>query len=179
MGSALEGYLYTSDDNLNIGAAAAGKVVRFLAGGSNTGSNTILTLASTGATFAANTVNFGTGSFTAPAAAITHTGAFAQTFTATAATNVTLPAGTKTLLAHEFETVSKNLRAHPATLTYASGVLTSIAYNTGAGTITKTLNYTSGILTSIVLSGSTPAGIAALTKTLTYTSGALTGITYS
>lgn len=77
-----------------------------------------------------------------------------------------------------FETVSKNLKAYPASFNYTSGVLTSIVYTLPSGTITKTLNYTSGILTSIVLSGNTPSGID-LTKTLGYTGGGLTSITYS
>ena len=81
-------------------------------------------------------------------------------------------------LGEEFETVSKNLKSYPYALTYTSGVLTSIAYTTGSGTITKTLNYTSGVLTSVVLSGDTPVGID-LTKTLTYSSGVLTSIAYS
>lgn len=79
---------------------------------------------------------------------------------------------------YTFETVSKNLKAYPASLNYTSGTLTSIVYTLPSGTITKTLNYTSEILTSIVLSGSTPSGIN-LTKTLGYTSGILTSITYS
>lgn len=51
-GTALEGYLYTSDDNLNIGTAAAAKIVRILAGGSNVSTNTVATVASTGLTVA-------------------------------------------------------------------------------------------------------------------------------
>lgn len=78
-------------------------------------------------------------------------------------------------VAATFETVSKNLDASNATFNYTSGVLYSIVYASG---VTKTLNYTSGTLTTVVLSGSTPGGIA-LTKTLSYTSGNLTGITYS
>lgn len=77
-----------------------------------------------------------------------------------------------------FETISKNLRAYPATLNYISGVLTSIVYTLPSGIITKTFNYTSGLLTSIVLSGNTPENID-LTKTLGYTGGNLTSITYS
>jgi hypothetical protein len=78
-------------------------------------------------------------------------------------------------LAASFESVSKNLSAENAVLTYTGGNLTSIAYANG---ITKTLNYTSGRLTSIVLSGATPGGID-LTKTLSYTGSNLTGIAYS
>jgi hypothetical protein len=77
-----------------------------------------------------------------------------------------------------FETVSKNLASNPYALNYTMGVLTSIVYTVGAGTITKTLGYASGKLVSIVLSGDTPAGIQ-LTKTLTYTGDALTGVAYS
>ena len=93
--------------------------------------------------------------------------------------NVSL-ANAKTILGVQdtFETVSKNLKAYPASLNYTSGTLTSIVYTLPSGTITKTLNYTSGTLTSIVLSGNTPSGIS-LTKTLGYTGGILTSITYS
>lgn len=80
--------------------------------------------------------------------------------------------------AETFETVSKNLKAYPATFNYINGTLTSIVYTIPTGTITKTLNYTSGTLTSIVLSGDTPAGID-LTKSLGYTGNTLTSITYS
>ena len=65
-----------------------------------------------------------------------------------------------------FETVSKNLKNYPYTLHYdIDGNITSIDYNTGSGTITKTFTYTDGVITQIVLSGATPAGIS-LTKTL-------------
>lgn len=74
-----------------------------------------------------------------------------------------------------FETVSKNLDASGATLSYTGDNLTSIAYVNG---ITKTLNYTGDSLTSVVLSGSTPAGID-LTKTLSYTGDNLTGVVYT
>ena len=77
-----------------------------------------------------------------------------------------------------FESVSKNLKSNPYQLNYTSGVLTSIVYTIGPGSITKTLNYTGSLLTSIVLSGDTPSGID-LTKTLGYTSGNLTSVTYS
>lgn len=78
----------------------------------------------------------------------------------------------------EFETVSQNLKSWNSTLTYTSGVLTSISYTDGLSTITKTLNYTSGDLTSVVLSGDTPSGLD-LTKTLTYTGSEITSINYS
>lgn len=80
--------------------------------------------------------------------------------------------------AETFESVSKNLKSYPYTLTHTSGRLTSITYTLPVGTITKTLNYTGELLTSIVLSGNTPDGIP-LTKTLGYTSGTLTSVTYS
>jgi len=74
-----------------------------------------------------------------------------------------------------YETVSKNLAASDAVLSYTGDNLTSIAYFNG---ITKTLNYTGDNLTSVVLSGSTPGGID-LVKTLSYTGDTLTGVTYS
>jgi hypothetical protein len=78
-----------------------------------------------------------------------------------------------------FETVSKNLKAYPATLNYTGENLTSIEYDLGGGlSIIKTLNYTDGSLTSVVLSGDTPAGIS-LTKTLDYTGDNLSGVSYS
>ena len=85
----------------------------------------------------------------------------------------------KNVLGDSYETISKNLKAYPATLAYGgTGDLSTITYTLPSGTITKTFNYTAGNLTSIVLSGSTPSGIN-LTKTLTYTTGNLTGVSYS
>ena len=79
-------------------------------------------------------------------------------------------------VAESFETVSNNLPASNAVLSYdVNGDITDIVYSNG---VTKTFNYTGADITSIVLSGSTPSGIT-LTKTLTYTSGDVTGITYS
>lgn len=77
-----------------------------------------------------------------------------------------------------YETVSKNLKAYPATINYSGTDITSIVYTLPSGTITKTLNFTGDQLTSITLSGSTPTGIN-LTKTLSYTGDNLTGISYS
>ncbi len=85
----------------------------------------------------------------------------------------------KNVLGDSYETISKNLKAYPATLAYGgTGDLNTITYTVPSGTITKTFNYTAGDLTSIVLSGNTPSGIN-LTKTLTYTIGNLTGVSYS
>jgi hypothetical protein len=81
-------------------------------------------------------------------------------------------------IGNSFETVSKNLREFPYTLTYTLGVLTSITYTVPSGTIVKTLNYTLGVLTSVVLSGTLPSGILT-TKTLTYTLGVLTSVAYT
>lgn len=77
--------------------------------------------------------------------------------------------------ADTFETVSKNLDAEGATLTYSGETLTQIGYTSG---VVKTLNYGVDGLSSVVLSGSTPGGIA-LTKTLIYTGGKLTSFSYS
>lgn len=82
-------------------------------------------------------------------------------------------------LGDEFETVSKNLRTYPYTLTYGVDGIDTIVYDLGGGlSITKTFNYTLSVLTSIVLSGDTPSGIE-LTKTLSYTGADLTGVVYS
>jgi hypothetical protein len=86
---------------------------------------------------------------------------------------------TSTFLGEEFETVSKNLKNYPYTLTYGVDGLATIVYDLGGGlSITKTFNYTLTVLTSIVLSGDTPTGIE-LTKTLSYTGADLTSVAYS
>lgn len=80
-----------------------------------------------------------------------------------------------------YETVSGNLSANPYTISYnGTGDVSTIAYTTSTGTITKTINYNgSGDVSTIVLSGSTPAGIK-LTKTLGYDgSGNVISVTYS
>jgi hypothetical protein len=79
----------------------------------------------------------------------------------------------------EFETLSKNLRNYPYSLTYGIDGVSIITYDLGGGSsIVKTFNYISGILTTIVFSGSTPSGIE-LTKTFSYTGDDLTSIVYS
>lgn len=81
--------------------------------------------------------------------------------------------------AEAFETVSKNLKSYPYTITYGIDGIDEITYDLGGGqTIVKTFNYTLGVLTSIVLSGDTPDGIL-LTKELSYTGDDLTAVTYS
>lgn len=167
MGAALEGYLYTSDDSLNIGAIATGKVVNFLAGGSNVATNTVLTLASTGATFKSNTITLGTGSLTAPAGAITHAGAFAQTFTATATTTLTLPTtGTLATLAGAEALTNKSING--LTVTSSTGTLTIV--NGGslitAGAFSTTLTATATTAITLPASGTlaTLAGVEALTN---------------
>jgi len=78
-----------------------------------------------------------------------------------------------------FETLSKNLKVYPYTLTYGVDGVDTIVYDLGGGlSITKTFNYTLGVLTSIVLSGDTPVDID-LTKTFHYTGVDLTSVTYS
>lgn len=80
--------------------------------------------------------------------------------------------------AQYFETVNKNLRDYPKSLTYTVGKLTSVTYTVGASTITKTLSYTGDQLTTVTLSGSTPSGIN-LIKTLGYSGTNLQTVTYS
>lgn len=83
-GAALEGYLYTSDQNLNIGAAASGKVVKVLAGGSNIATNTVLTLAAATSTFSNLTlVTPGTTATDVTTAFLTSTGTTTATLTGT------------------------------------------------------------------------------------------------
>jgi hypothetical protein len=77
-----------------------------------------------------------------------------------------------------FETVNKNLRDYPKSLTYAGGKLTVVTYTTDSGTITKTLSYTGDQLTTVTLSGDTPSGIN-LVKTLGYSGTNLQTVTYS
>ena len=82
-------------------------------------------------------------------------------------------------LGEEFETVSKNLKSYPYTLTYGVDGVDTITYDLGGGlSIVKTFNYTLSVLTSIVLSGDTPSGIE-LTKTFSYTGADLTSVAYS
>jgi hypothetical protein len=76
-----------------------------------------------------------------------------------------------------YETVSRNLKSYPATLSYAAGELSSISYATPGGAVVKTFNRVAGRLASIVLSGALPSGIAT-TKTLTYSGDTLTGVAY-
>lgn len=87
-------------------------------------------------------------------------------------------AGPSTPAPETYETVSRNLRSYPATLTYSAGELASISYATPGGAITKTFVRSAGRLASIVLSGALPAGIAT-TKTLGYTGDSLTSVGYA
>ena len=51
-----------------------------------------------------------------------------------------------------FETISKNLKSFPYTISYINDNIASIIYTTDTGIVTKIFNYTNGDLTSIVLS---------------------------
>lgn len=88
------------------------------------------------------------------------------------------PQGLPGAAADTFESISKNLKAFPASFNYTGENLTSIVYDIGSGTITKSFAYTGENLTSITLSGNTPAGIN-LTKSFAYTGENLTSITYN
>lgn len=75
-----------------------------------------------------------------------------------------------------FETVAENLSAYNFSISYnVNNDPSAIVYSNG---VTKTINYTDDNVSSIVLSGSTPGGIA-LTKSFTYTGQDITGVTYS
>lgn len=86
---------------------------------------------------------------------------------------------TNNYVEHSFETISKNLKAYAAAITYDGSLIDYITYDLGGGlSIVKTYNYSSDLVSTIVLSGDTPAGIS-LTKTFTYSGTTLTDITYS
>lgn len=78
-------------------------------------------------------------------------------------------------IADTFETVSKNLSASGAVMGYTDGDLTTVTYASG---IIKTLAYSLDGLASVTLSGNTPGGIS-LVKTLSYSGGNLSGFIYS
>ena len=81
-----------------------------------------------------------------------------------------------TFVYNTFETVNKNLASSNGVLGYTGSDLTTITYANG---ILKTLAYDAGgDLLSVTLSGATPEGIK-LVKTLSYTSGELSSFTYS
>jgi len=80
--------------------------------------------------------------------------------------------------AETFESVSKNLKSYPFVLNWTGDNLTSIVYDLGSSTITKTLAWISGKLVSVVLSGDIPINIAT-TKTLAYVGDNLVGATYT
>jgi len=77
-----------------------------------------------------------------------------------------------------FDTISRNLSSYPYVINYSGSTITSIVFNLGLTTITKTFNYTGVKLTSIVLSGDTPNGISS-TKTLVYSDDKVSSVTYS
>lgn len=79
-----------------------------------------------------------------------------------------------------FETISRNLKAYPATLSYSGGQVTSVTYDLGGGlSIVKTLTYSGSDVSGITLSGDTPGGVS-LTKSLIQDgSGNVTGWDYS
>lgn len=74
-----------------------------------------------------------------------------------------------------FETVSRNLSAVGAVLSYSGQDLASVTYANG---VIKSFTYGPDGLASVTLSGAIPDGIATV-KTLTYTGGNLTAITYT
>lgn len=81
-----------------------------------------------------------------------------------------------TFIYNTFETVSKNLASSNGVLGYTGSDLTTITYANG---VLKTLAYDAvGDLLSVTLSGATPEGIQ-LVKTFSYTSGELSSFTYS
>ncbi len=98
--------------------------------------------------------------------------------------NIVLASGSTTTasgLSETFETISKNLKQYPYSLSYnVSGNLTGIYYSIGASTyVAKQLSYdSSGLLTTVSLTGS-PVPSTSLFKHLYYSGSALTGVSYS
>ena len=178
MGSALEGYLYTSDQNLNIGAGAAAKVVRILAGGTTVGANTIVTVATAGVsvtgtlsatgsvtgsnlsgtntgdqtiTLTGDVTGSGTGSFAATIAANAVTLAKFQQI----ATGSLLGRSTAATGNVEVITVGSGLSLSGGTLsTTGSGTIggsiadTQVAYGNGANAVTGAASFTYTTATS-------------------------------
>lgn len=79
---------------------------------------------------------------------------------------------------NSFETVLRNLKSLPSTISYVGNKISTIVYTTDTGTITETINYTTDVVTSITLSGGTQDGIS-LTKTFNYTGTNITSLSYS
>jgi hypothetical protein len=73
---------------------------------------------------------------------------------------------------NSFESYNKNLKTYPYTITETSPTITTIAYTTPTGTITKTITEVSSTTTTIAIGG---VG----TKTIVETSPTLTTISYS
>lgn len=98
--------------------------------------------------------------------------------------NIVLASGSASTvsgLSETFETISKNLKQYPYSLSYnVSGYLTGIHYTLGASSyIDKVLSYdSSGMLTTVSLTGS-PVPSTSLFKYLYYSGAVLTGVQYS
>ena len=95
--------------------------------------------------------------------------------------NVSIFGGEQTtsLLGQTFETINRNMKAYPSSLSFLGGFLNTVIYDLGGGdTITKTFGYSSGVISTIILSGSVPLGIS-IAKSFTYESGKLKSISYS
>lgn len=83
-------------------------------------------------------------------------------------------------LSEEFETVNRNLKSFPFTISYdGDGLVVMMVYTLPASeSITKTFHYMDSRLTAITLSGDVPSGIQ-LTKTYNYTDELITSVGYS
>ena len=78
-----------------------------------------------------------------------------------------------------YETISKNLKAYPYSVSYNAGKIATIDYDIGLGeVITKTFEYQNDKLVLVVLSGALPS-IINTTKTLEYNENGLSNIVYS
>ena len=167
-GSALEGYLYTSDNNLNIGTATAAKVVRILAGGSSVGSNTVATFASTGVTLTALTVGSLAGLLKATAGVIsaatagtdyltpTGSGAGLTSLNASNLSSGTVPAAQMPALTGDVTTTAGAVATTLASVITAAGPI-------GSTSVVPVITYDAkGRLTTVTTATITPAAIGAL-----------------
>jgi hypothetical protein len=83
-------------------------------------------------------------------------------------------------LSSTYESVNKNLRSYPYTLTYSMGNVSTVTYDLGGGlSVVKTYSYSAGKLTTVVLSGDLPVIFSTLTKNFFYTGANLTSVTYT
>jgi hypothetical protein len=91
--------------------------------------------------------------------------------------NIDSSAIPETFISQTFETLSKNLKSFPYTISYNGTQIANLSYTTGGGTMIKALNYSGDLIANIVISGTYLS--ETYTKTLTYANTSITGASYS